>query len=463
MNKALCAIISALLFGSVSLQAGQLILTTTDFTTGNTAMYDTDTQVFNGNIMGLDDQDSLVETDGESVYFIHRGLGSITKYNLADIGVGQPVYQYSVGAASNPYDIVFLEQKAYVIRYGAGDILIIDPNAPDAESFELGAIDLSAFDTDGIPDMVYGYEWNGMVYVVLQRLHNYESDMVGYLVAIDPATDTVIDLDTGTPGVQGVELLVKNPQFFSQVDGTAYIGGHALYVQTEGVQSVDLNDPAFTQTMLIEEATYGKDVSDICVINDSLAYVCSSTWIEETPGSWIKTGAAYWFDPLTGTVGDQLPVPTPNGNAVSIEGTLYVPSGDYGTPGLYPIDPLTNTLAGDVMYTTLRPNSMVYLPDSGISDVTETAEAPSAFMLDAPYPNPFNPSVTIPFTLTQQGMVEASVYAITGQKVATLAADVLSPGSHQLVWHAGSSGTGVYVVRISHDGMVQSVNVTLMK
>ena len=53
----------------------------------------------------------------------------------------------------------------------------------------------------------------------------------------------------------------------------------------------------------------------------------------------------------------------------------------------------------------------------------------------AVFPNPFQSALQIHFNLPGPSVVELSVYAITGQKVATLVQDTRSGGAQRLVWN----------------------------
>ncbi|MFC1512360.1 T9SS type A sorting domain-containing protein, partial [Candidatus Latescibacterota bacterium] len=319
----------------------------------------------------------------------------------------------------------------------------------------------SMFDTDGFPDAVYGFVAGERVYVVLQRLHSFMADVPGLLIAIDPATDMVIDLDPGENGVQGRELLVKNPQFFSQVESVLYIGGHDWGAQTEGVQSVNAGDPALTQTMIVSEAATGVDVTGAVVFDDKWGIIISSSWVQEGE-EWCQVGTATWFDPATGELGDVLPVPTPDGGAVMMEGIAYIGSRDNSAPGIYPVDPATNTLVREPLITDLPPTAMVYINDV-ITEAHETGLEPAAFEISLPYPNPFNPSTTIGFTQTLPGRIRIEVYTATGQRVAVLFDDYNRAGTHTVTWDAQGEPSGVYFIRVSGNGHAATAGVTLVK
>jgi hypothetical protein len=91
--------------------------------------------------------------------------------------------------------------------------------------------------------------------------------------------------------------------------------------------------------------------------------------------------------------------------------------------------------------------------DAATSAVTEQ---PAALALDAPYPNPFNPSrsgaLTLAFALPEPGLARLAVYDVTGRRVAVAADGTHAAGRHTLTWDgigvAGALPSGVYVLRL---------------
>ena len=70
------------------------------------------------------------------------------------------------------------------------------------------------------------------------------------------------------------------------------------------------------------------------------------------------------------------------------------------------------------------------------------ATRPRAFALGHNYPNPFNPTTTIPLEVAAGlGRVRVEVYNAAGQRVRLLVDGTLSPGEHDLVWD-GCDGAG---------------------
>lgn len=65
------------------------------------------------------------------------------------------------------------------------------------------------------------------------------------------------------------------------------------------------------------------------------------------------------------------------------------------------------------------------------------------------YPNPFNPTTTIPFRLASSGKVKLEVLDLLGRRVALLADTYYTSGRHQIVFDAGKLSSGVYFTRLS--------------
>jgi hypothetical protein len=79
---------------------------------------------------------------------------------------------------------------------------------------------------------------------------------------------------------------------------------------------------------------------------------------------------------------------------------------------------------------------------------------PSAISI-ANFPNPFNPSTTIEFSLPKTLSVRLAVYDIVGQEIELLADNPhLSAGKHFWKWNAKTAPSGIYFMRLeTSDGM----------
>ena len=95
---------------------------------------------------------------------------------------------------------------------------------------------------------------------------------------------------------------------------------------------------------------------------------------------------------------------------------------------------------------------------AGTLDVDRDGDlTPQRFDLQQNYPNPFNPSTTIKFAVEKTAFADVAVYNVIGQKVKTLAAEVLTPGFYTTTWNGTDDNgqsvtTGVYFVRMVATG-----------
>ncbi|HUI09073.1 MAG TPA: glycoside hydrolase family 3 N-terminal domain-containing protein [Bacteroidota bacterium] len=76
------------------------------------------------------------------------------------------------------------------------------------------------------------------------------------------------------------------------------------------------------------------------------------------------------------------------------------------------------------------------------------AAVPSRISLGS-YPNPFNPSSVVRFTLPARSRVRLVVYTMLGQEVAVLADGIAAEGSHEVRFDAAGKATGVYLARLT--------------
>jgi len=90
-------------------------------------------------------------------------------------------------------------------------------------------------------------------------------------------------------------------------------------------------------------------------------------------------------------------------------------------------------------------------------------EKPTEVSLLPNYPNPFNPTTTIRFTLQSGGNVNISVFDVLGRQVAQLADRRFAPGEHRISFDAESFPSGQYLLRMIAGGQVYTRKITLLK
>lgn len=87
---------------------------------------------------------------------------------------------------------------------------------------------------------------------------------------------------------------------------------------------------------------------------------------------------------------------------------------------------------------------------------------PSSFELSN-YPNPFNPSTEISFTLPQASHVLLEVYNVSGQLVDVLADGQHGAGEHIITWDGSGRASGIYFYRLQTDNALQTKKMLLLK
>jgi Secretion system C-terminal sorting domain len=98
----------------------------------------------------------------------------------------------------------------------------------------------------------------------------------------------------------------------------------------------------------------------------------------------------------------------------------------------------------------------------GQTAIGET-DTPTEFALHANYPNPFNPSTSIDYDISENVYVTLNVFNMKGQLVESLINEDMSPGRYSITWDAADLGTGVYIFRLQAGDFVQIRKALLIK
>lgn len=88
---------------------------------------------------------------------------------------------------------------------------------------------------------------------------------------------------------------------------------------------------------------------------------------------------------------------------------------------------------------------------------------PVQYSLDQHYPNPFNPSTKIRFTIPEASIVSLKVFNAIGEEVATLVNEVYESGTNEIVFNASNLTSGIYFVRMEAGSFVSTRKITLLK
>jgi hypothetical protein len=96
-------------------------------------------------------------------------------------------------------------------------------------------------------------------------------------------------------------------------------------------------------------------------------------------------------------------------------------------------------------------------------EVEAEIEVKAGCILEKAYPNPFNPDTRIDYYMSRRVHLRLDVYNLQGEKVANLYNGIREAGTHSAIWNATGFPSGIYVVRMISEGMLQTMKIVLMK
>jgi hypothetical protein len=118
----------------------------------------------------------------------------------------------------------------------------------------------------------------------------------------------------------------------------------------------------------------------------------------------------------------------------------------------------------NVLYKGNRVLGLKFLNTGNATSVNDkNASTILSFELKNNYPNPFNPSTTISYSLAKASSVSLIVYDITGRVVTTLVDGKKSAGSYSIPWDASNVSSGVYFYKLSAGNYTQVKKMVLTK
>lgn len=210
------------------------------------------------------------------------------------------------------------------------------------------------------------------------------------------------------------------------------------------VRSVAFNNKSLVQLYVFGDGSGTKFRFGIVdKVNTPISNISASPWFEI---DWLGWKLVTWDienQGFTPWVGSDLT----NLNELRVESIQFTRSDSGSAFGTIWFDDLR--IAERIMATDLAED--------------QPSERPNGIELEQNFPNPFNPSTTISFTLPEAGSVNLSVYAVTGQKVAEVVNSTMSAGRQQANFDASRLASGTYIYRLRFGGQELSRKMVLVK
>ncbi|NQV17130.1 MAG: T9SS type A sorting domain-containing protein [Armatimonadetes bacterium] len=155
-----------------------------------------------------------------------------------------------------------------------------------------------------------------------------------------------------------------------------------------------------------------------------------------------------------------------NGDAIQINQELIEGAGTTSIPTNYTFEDQYDVIQGSEYWyilesidysgeTYLYGSVSLIIPEEGT-----TPELPQITILKGNYPNPFNPSTTIYFSVKENETAQLSIYNAKGQKIESIS---FESGIYNYLWDASSYATGTYLFKLESESISVTKKMILLK
>lgn len=315
-----------------------------------------------------DSSDVVIKSGAGHLYIINRGSATI---QVIDTTTLQTLGNFSVESGSNPQDLVVANSKAYITRLdphhaanNKKDIWVVDP----VDGTLLASIDLTNITETGGDRLARATQMvlvEDLLYILVQDLSkNFKADHAGKVAIIDTTTDTLVDVDALTNGIQGITLSGRNPTTLQYSPGlnqiliteTGYFDEHFQTNTSDsfgGIEIINLADNS-TEGIQIDDADFGGYLSSLEMVSDTLGIVTVNA-------SQIAT-----FNPTTLQVIQKNIYNSPGGFIPELlvdgNGFIWIPERNPTASGIVIVDPETGALQAGPIKVGALPASMALVP-----------------------------------------------------------------------------------------------------
>jgi hypothetical protein len=144
---------------------------------------------------------------------------------------------------------------------------------------------------------------------------------------------------------------------------------------------------------------------------------------------------------------------------------------DYSGNGLYDVPPIDHAWrlsfisnTGDFVQNFTHNTSFTDIQWPNITGVSEEEGlTPNTYSLEQNFPNPFNPSTTINFSIPQKDFVNLKIYNLVGEELKTLLNEEKDAGTYQIKFDALNLPTGIYFYKLNTSSFSETKKMILLK
>ena len=88
---------------------------------------------------------------------------------------------------------------------------------------------------------------------------------------------------------------------------------------------------------------------------------------------------------------------------------------------------------------------------------------PIEYSLSQNFPNPFNPSTIIKYSIPDEGLVTLKVFTAIGEEVISLVSEVKQPGVYEVEFNASTLPSGIYFYRLQAGSFIETKKMVLLR
>ncbi|HEY6952974.1 MAG TPA: T9SS type A sorting domain-containing protein, partial [Bacteroidota bacterium] len=255
-------------------------------------------------------------------------------------------------------------------------------------------------------------------------------------------------------------------------------------VATGSTNPTDISDVSFPAASYVSCVAVNPRNADTAIVVFSNYNVLSLFFTGDGGTSWTSIGgnleefvdgtgrgpSCRWASILPTKNGIQVYVATSTGlyssSAINGTSTVWALEGSSVMGNI--VTTMVVTRASDGLVAVATHANGVFSAQAVTSVQTQHPALPLAFSLSQNFPNPFNPSTTIHYSIPDKGVVRLTVFDIAGRQVATLDEGEKPAGSYTAVWNGTSANgaqvaSGVYFYRLESSGLNITRKMVLLK
>ncbi len=308
------------------------------------------------------------------------------------------------------------------------------------------------------PDRIYaianpssgpGKSFNSAYAAVIDSMHGNSGHVIGYVWT-----------NYGRTTINKVESLIDTwYSFYPTIDGIFFDGMASSsgkesfyqtlynYVKQKNSAALVVGNPG---TNTLETYLYynGSRVADVLCIFETTGF---NTWV---PSSWCSNYSRTNFYAIPYDIPDTEWVSTVDRASSLNIGWIYVT--DANTPNPYNTLPSYFDEECSYVATGIISKKAIFIKNDNV--------VPIVFSLSSNYPNPFNPSTNIKFSLAEAGNVSLKVYNVMGELVKTIVDNVhKDKGDYTYNINMDNLSSGIYVYTLTQNNQVITKKMVLLK